>query len=95
MTAQQQYRAEPDDALIVRALGDLTLIYHRPAGQTHLVISPVPEILAALREAGGASAETLRALLARAFDLGAPQEAVPALSRQLEELSALGLVREA
>jgi PqqD family protein of HPr-rel-A system len=93
MEAAILYCVEEDDALLVRALDDLTLIYHRPAGQTHLVVSPVPEILAALRETGAASVETLHAAMARDFDLGEPAEALAAIERQLRELAALGLVR--
>lgn len=89
------YRAEPDGAMIVRALDDLTLIYHRPSGQTHLVVSPVPEILAALRETGASSADMLHAALSRDFDLGDPAEAIAAIAGQLTELAALGLVRPA
>lgn len=42
------YTAIPATDLIVRPLADITLVYHRPSGQTHMVASPVPEILAAL-----------------------------------------------
>ncbi|MES2271771.1 MAG: HPr-rel-A system PqqD family peptide chaperone [Pseudomonadota bacterium] len=49
MTVPTRYRAAPATDLIVRALDDITLIYHRPSSQTHMVASPVPEILDALR----------------------------------------------
>lgn len=93
MAANIHYRAEPDDALLVRALDDLTLIYHRRAGQTHLVVSPVPEILAALRAGGAMSASALFAALSGDFDLGEADEAIAGLAAQLAELAALGLVR--
>lgn len=48
MTSLPRYRAIPATDLIVRPLADITLVYHRPSGQTHMVASPVPEILAAL-----------------------------------------------
>ncbi|GLI97633.1 hypothetical protein [Sphingobium sp. BS19] len=48
MTVPTRYRAAPATDLIVRALDDITLIYHRPSSQTHMVASPVPEILDAL-----------------------------------------------
>lgn len=89
------YRAEPDDAMIVHPLDDLTLIYHRPSGQTHLVVSPVPEILAALRASGAGSAATLHVALSDEFDLGEPAEATAAIAGQLTELAALGLIRAA
>ena len=93
MAAHNLYRAEPEAALIVRPLDDLTLIYHRPAGQTHLVVSPVPEILSALRGAGDASAWHVFGVLSQDFDLGEADEAVAAIDGQLRALAALGLVR--
>ncbi len=48
MTSLPRYRAIPATDLIVRPLADIALVYHRPSGQTHMVASPVPEILAAL-----------------------------------------------
>jgi PqqD family protein of HPr-rel-A system len=92
MTGKQLYRAEPDDALLVRPLDDLALFYHRPSGQTHMVVSPVPEILAALRE-GEADAATIGGRLARDFDLGPPDEATAAIAAHLDEMAALGVVR--
>lgn len=92
MTART-FRAEPADALIVRPLDDITLIYHRPSGQTHMVMSPVPEILSALD--GPMTAADLLAHLLRDYDLGDPAEAMAAIETHLAELDALGLVRTA
>jgi PqqD family protein of HPr-rel-A system len=89
----RSFRAEPADALIVRSLDDITLIYHRPSGQTHMVMSPVPEILAALDEE--MTAADLLERLSRDYDLGDPAEALVAIETHLAELDALGLVRPA
>jgi PqqD family protein of HPr-rel-A system len=93
MTAQKRYRAEPDEALIVRQLEDIDLIYHRLSGQTHMVMSPIPEILAALGHLPEATVETVRDSLARDFDLGAPEDALSVITEHLEEMVRLGLVR--
>lgn len=91
MTFPVRYHAEPAAALIVRPLEDITLIYHRRSGQTHMVMSPVPEILAALGDAGR-GAEEVSSLLAQHYDLGDPAEALPVIAAHLEEMAALGLV---
>lgn len=79
--------------MIVRVLDDITLIYHRPSGQTHMVASPVPEILAALGEDVLGAGEVV-AVLSGQFDIGDAAEAVPAVQAHLDEMAALGLVRQ-
>jgi PqqD family protein of HPr-rel-A system len=91
--APARYRPEPGMAVIVRPLEDITLIYHRRSGQTHLVVSPVPEILAVFADDGDArSVDETVADLSRLYDLGDPAEARAAIDAHLEELAALGLV---
>jgi PqqD family protein of HPr-rel-A system len=87
-----RYAACPGDALLVRPLDAVTLLYHRPSGQTHLVVSPVPEILAALR-AGEAHVGEVVARLSADFDLGPAEAAQAAVAVHLEELVAIGLAR--
>jgi PqqD family protein of HPr-rel-A system len=82
--------ADPRTLRIV-ALDSLTAIYHRTSGITHVVASPVPELLAALIEP-----LTLGALLDRladAYDL--PDADPAALAERLGELEAAGLVSRA
>lgn len=83
------YRAARAETLRIVPLDALTLIYHRASGITHIVDSPVPEILEAL----AAEPQTMSALLARlgeTFDLA---DADPeALAARLDELAAVGLV---
>ncbi len=89
------YRRDTADALLNCALEDLTLLYHRRSGQTHMVISPVPELLD--RMAGGTpvTAQALHDRLAQEFDLGPPDEALAEIAAHLDALAALGLVRPA
>lgn len=90
-----RYVIEPADQLIFRPLTDLLLIYHRRSGQTHMVVSPVPEILAAMDSTCPVSAAELLDRLSAEFDAGDDGEALAALGRHLEELAALGLVHRA
>lgn len=82
------YRAAPAATLRVEPLDALTLIYHRASGMTHLVDSPVPELLELLAEPMTADA-ALAALGAR-FEL--VDADAGALAARLDELVASGLV---
>lgn len=86
--ATTRWRAA-DPATLRRAkLGDLTALYHRPSGQTHVVAEPVPEILAALTGEALAVA-ALMAALASSHDLDGDEAG---LSARLAELAEAGLV---
>ncbi|WP_233423684.1 HPr-rel-A system PqqD family peptide chaperone [Sphingobium amiense] len=95
LSATTAYRRSEADALLTCALDDLTLLYHRRSGQTHMVISPVPEILARMESGAPVTAAALHDDLARDFDLGPRDAAVEAIAAHLESLAALGLVRPA
>ncbi|WP_428681414.1 HPr-rel-A system PqqD family peptide chaperone [Sphingopyxis sp.] len=85
------YRAAPAADLRVEALGELTAIFDRRSMQTHIVVSPMPEILVAM--AGDAcDAATIAARLAAEFDLEAEGDAPAVIADRLEELAAMGLV---
>lgn len=86
------YAAAPADALRIEPLGELTAIFDRRSAQTHLVVTPVPEILAALAD-GACRATELAARLAASFDLDGEGDPVPILSERLAELAAMGLVK--
>lgn len=87
-----RYRAAPAGALVVAPLDQLTAVYHRPSGVTHLVDAPVPELLGVLADEP-ADAPALLARMAVAFDVA---DADPdALAERLEEMVALGLARRA
>ncbi len=89
MTAASRYRAAAPASLRVVPLDALTLIYHRSSGITHVVDTPVPEILEALSEAP-LTLDALLVRLAERFDLLDPDPA--ALAMRLDELIAAGLV---
>ncbi|KTE10739.1 HPr-rel-A system PqqD family peptide chaperone [Sphingopyxis sp. H115] len=88
------YRAAPPGALRIEALGDLTAIFDRRSMQTHLVVSPIPEILGAMGDEA-CNAALLAARLAATFELDSEAEAQPILADRLTELAAMGLVERA
>lgn len=92
--AQGLYRAEPASDYILRSLDDVTLLYHRRSGQTHIVVSPVPEILATLTGDACSTVEIV-ARLSCDYDLGDPHKALAAVKTHLDELVALGLAHVA
>lgn len=87
MTPATRFRAAPD-ALVLRPLDELTAVYHRASGTTHVLASPAPEILAALAEP--MSADALMLVLAIRYDLADADPA--ALAARLDEMVAAGLV---
>ena len=89
------YRRDAADAVAVCALDDLVLLYHRRSGQTHMVISPVPEILAQLAAGNAMTPDMVHDALARDYDLRERTDAVAEIGAHLESLVALGLARRA
>ncbi len=89
------YRRDPQDDVTACALDDIMLLYHHRSGQTHMVISPVPEILDRMEPGAIVSVQQMHDRLARDFDLGSPQEALIEIAAHLDALVALGLVRPA
>ncbi len=83
------YYRDSADCLLVRALDGLTLLYHRPSGITHIVDSPLPEILEVLAEEPQ-SAPALMEALAERHDLDGDGAG---LEQHLDALLALGLAR--
>ena len=86
-----RYVAAPPATLRIVPLDALTAIYHRASGITHLVESPVPELLELLAEP--LSVATLLIRLEAAYDMVDPDAAV--LVERLAELEAIGLVARA
>jgi PqqD family protein of HPr-rel-A system len=82
------YRADDPAQRIAAPLDEMTAIFHRPSGTTHLVAAPVPELLDALTE-GPADAATLLTRLQRDFDVADADAA--AIAARLDELVATGL----
>ncbi len=77
------------EGLDVRPLDALTLVYHPASGQTHLLASPLPEILDLLAAKPLDSADVV-ARLGERFDLEG--DAAQLIGERLDELAALGLV---
>lgn len=88
------YRAAPPGALRVEPLGELTAIFDRRSTQTHLAVSPMPEILGAM-DGDACTAATLAGRLSATFDLGDEADIQPILAERLSELAAMGLVEPA
>lgn len=88
------YRAAPPGALRIEPLGELTAIFDRRSMQTHLVVSPMPEILGAMA-LDICNAATLAERLAATFDIDGGADIRPILAERLGELAAMGLVARA
>lgn len=93
--ADRRYRAAPPGALRIETLGDdITAIFDRRSMQTHLVVPPMPQIVAMMGDEP-CNAAMLAGRLAAAFDLAAEGDAASILAERLAELAAMGLVEEA
>ena len=84
------WHAPTPERLRFEILDTLSLAYDRASGQTHLLASPLPELLELLA-AGPATTAALEARMADAFDLG-DQPVGPLIAERLAELAAMGLV---
>jgi PqqD family protein of HPr-rel-A system len=84
------WHVAPVERRIAVPLDTLTALFDRASGQTHLLASPLPEILDAL-DVGPANTAALTARLAVRFDLEA-EDAEATIAARLAELAALGLV---
>lgn len=80
----------PQDYALV-ALDGLSALFDRRSGQTHLVASPVPELLALMDETPR-TINTLLTELTKQFELEEGADHAASLTARLEELAALGLV---
>ena len=87
--AEPRYRAPAGDALRIVRLDDIVAVFHRPSAQTHLVVSPVPEMLDARAGQEATAGELLRRLSVR-YDM--PDAEAAALAARLDELVETGLV---
>lgn len=94
--ADRLYRAPEAGALRIEPLGDLTAIFDRRSMQTHLVVAPMPEIIAAMGDTP-CDAAMLAERLAVMFDLAdaGGDDVAAVLRERLAELAALGLVAAA
>ncbi|WP_188237047.1 HPr-rel-A system PqqD family peptide chaperone [Sphingopyxis sp. LK2115] len=88
------YRAAPRGALRIEPLGELTAIFDRRSMQTHLVVAPLPEMLALMGD-GPCDAALLAKRLETAFDLDDVEDVRARVAERLAELAAMGLVAAA
>jgi PqqD family protein of HPr-rel-A system len=88
--AASLYAADPPDAMRMKEVEGLTLLYHRKSGLTHFLAPPAPQILAALA-AGPASAAQIAARMSETFEIESEDPAA-AIAARLAELEAAGLV---
>lgn len=95
MSATATYVRDAADAVRTCVLDDIVLLYHPRSGQTHMVISPVPEILDHMPMGQTTSAQALHDQLAQDFDLGPVDEAMAEIAAHCDALVDLGLVRRA
>lgn len=95
MTLNARFRRDATGTMLCRTLDDITLYFHRPSGQTHMVISPVPEILAQMDDGAALSVADIHDRLAQDFDLGDRSAAMADIAAHVETLVSLGLVRPA
>lgn len=83
--ADTQYRAEPSDHVCRVELDGLNLLYHRPSGQTHIMVEPMPEIVGLLTGQSMTAQELMH-------EFALDQADQPLLQRRLDELLATGLI---
>lgn len=86
-----RYRAGPRGDYIVRPVDDLTIVYHRPAGMTHVVAPVVAAILETLHDRAldvDGVVSALRA--AHRFDDDAEVHAI--VAARLDEMVSIDLV---
>ena len=88
-----RYLAEAADTRIIMPLDQMTLIYQRRSGITHIVADPVPQILAAM-DSGACDAALIAARLSAQYDLGDAVQARAVIAARLAELAQLGLVEQ-
>jgi PqqD family protein of HPr-rel-A system len=87
------YTARAAEAYLITPLDELTIIYHRASGMTHIVGDPVPQIVSALH-AEPLALEGILAALQREHDLVIDERAVTTLQARIDELLISGLIAQ-
>ena len=84
------FSADPADGFKIVPLDDLTALYHRRSGMTHVLAEPAPEIIRAL-----AGQQLDVAGLAKALGVDCSPDNASVLAARLDELCEAGLVSRA
>ncbi|RVT94148.1 HPr-rel-A system PqqD family peptide chaperone [Sphingomonas crocodyli] len=92
MAPLPHFRAEPYAVHpVIATADDMTLLFHRASGETHLLAAPMPDMLELLGEAPDTAAG-LTARLCDRLGIAVDEEAGTVVSHRLAELEAAGLV---
>ncbi len=86
------YRTDYPNHCRTHAIDGMTLVFHRPSGFTHFLVTPAPEMLSLLAEAPMDAAALCERLCAR-FEMPQDEEALMVVEARLGELVASGLVQ--
>ncbi|WP_109357203.1 HPr-rel-A system PqqD family peptide chaperone [Sphingorhabdus sp. EL138] len=89
----QLYRAAASEGLIQHPLDSMTLIFQKSSGITHMVVDPVPAILAVMNK-DALTAEDIAGRLSDSYDLEDSGDAADIVLARLVELCSLGLVEQ-
>ncbi|MFD1951606.1 HPr-rel-A system PqqD family peptide chaperone [Sphingomonas arantia] len=87
-----------DAAMPSVVMEGFAVVYHAASGATHLLASPVPEILAAIApDRGAATLDEIVARLRADYDMdgGDAADVAAVVAERLDELTVSGLVRAA
>ncbi|APG63818.1 hypothetical protein LPB140_11200 [Sphingorhabdus lutea] len=78
----------------IAPMGEMSAIYHFASGQSHLVASPVPEILDIL-DGSPCDEKAIFDQLSAIFDVDNDDDLRILITQQMDELYALGLIERA
>ncbi len=87
----QRYKAANAKDLILRELDEMSLIFHKTSGITHVVADPIPAILEVM-EATSMTAAKVVDKLAKNFELEDALDIENFVLARLDEMCSLGLV---
>lgn len=91
MTDMVRYRADPPEMNAVYDVESMTLLYHRPSGATHLLVSPASEIIGLLQYESRTLNEIVDQLAVQ-LDFEVDDEAGELVMARLTELERAGLI---
>lgn len=87
-----RYRAAARDAYVVRPVDDLTLVYHRPSGMTHVVSPAVVAILDLLHGRTLGIGEVCEQLAQHHYLDGEGDDIARVVTARLNEMAAMDII---